>query len=249
MPVGCVPDSVVGLNFDFLFLNFTKHTSYLLYNALLYFSPVIQQQYREKYGQSEVGVYFLPTISHSLHLDDKQHATRRLFHQCGVLISRVSCGAWQLIPVALSDVAFSVHAVLLTVITVSQIYAYEVGSSGWSRESRGVQSHLRTGGFDKILSVAGRLCVSQLLTFFAVAFLEGSSNAVSARCRRHCGSMDSSLGPGYCLRDQGAVALDRVGVQVSVLACIGCGKVIKHKIVACANFAFQGRAGHGLQVC
>lgn len=42
--------SVVGLNFDFLVLNMTKHSSYLIYNAAMYFSSVIQRQYHEKYG-------------------------------------------------------------------------------------------------------------------------------------------------------------------------------------------------------
>ncbi|XP_043704573.1 cystinosin homolog [Telopea speciosissima] len=46
--------SVVGLNFDFLVLNFTKHSSYLIYNASLFFSPVIQRQYHEKYGYREM---------------------------------------------------------------------------------------------------------------------------------------------------------------------------------------------------
>ncbi|KAI3871626.1 hypothetical protein MKX03_005809 [Papaver bracteatum] len=46
--------SVVGLNFDFVVLNLTKHSSYLIYNASLYFSPVVQRQYREKYGLGEM---------------------------------------------------------------------------------------------------------------------------------------------------------------------------------------------------
>ncbi|KAK1318416.1 hypothetical protein QJS10_CPB04g01689 [Acorus calamus] len=46
--------SVVGLNFDFLVLNVTKHTSYLIYNVVLFFSPVVQRQYREKYGFDEL---------------------------------------------------------------------------------------------------------------------------------------------------------------------------------------------------
>lgn len=46
--------SVVGLNFDFLVLNLTKHSSYLIYNAALFFSPFIQQQYHDKYGDKEV---------------------------------------------------------------------------------------------------------------------------------------------------------------------------------------------------
>ncbi|KAK8944045.1 hypothetical protein KSP40_PGU008779 [Platanthera guangdongensis] len=45
--------SVVGLNFDFLVLNFTKHSSYLIYNAALFFSSEIQRQYHEKYGYDE----------------------------------------------------------------------------------------------------------------------------------------------------------------------------------------------------
>jgi hypothetical protein len=44
------PYSVVGLNFDFLVLNMTKHSSYLIYNAAMFFSSEIQRQYHEKYG-------------------------------------------------------------------------------------------------------------------------------------------------------------------------------------------------------
>lgn len=46
--------SVVGLNFDFLVLNMTKHSSYLIYNAAMFFSPAIQRQYHEKYGFEEM---------------------------------------------------------------------------------------------------------------------------------------------------------------------------------------------------
>lgn len=46
--------SVVGLNFDFVVLNLTKHSSYLIYNASLYFSSAIQKQYFEKYGYGEM---------------------------------------------------------------------------------------------------------------------------------------------------------------------------------------------------
>ncbi|EPS70714.1 hypothetical protein M569_04047, partial [Genlisea aurea] len=46
--------SVVGLNFDFVVLNLTKHSSYLIYNASLFFSPVVQNQYREKFGSKEL---------------------------------------------------------------------------------------------------------------------------------------------------------------------------------------------------
>lgn len=47
-------NSVVGLNFDFVVLNLTKHSSYLIYNASLYFSSDVQHQYIEKYGFGEV---------------------------------------------------------------------------------------------------------------------------------------------------------------------------------------------------
>lgn len=46
--------SVVGLNFDFVLLNLTKHSSYLIYNASLFFSSTVQRQYRRKFGLDEV---------------------------------------------------------------------------------------------------------------------------------------------------------------------------------------------------
>ncbi|XP_065879900.1 cystinosin homolog [Euphorbia lathyris] len=85
--------SVVGLNFDFVVLNLTKHSSYLIYNASLYFSSAIQEQYLEKYGYGEM------------------------------------------IPVAANDVAFSMHAVLLTAITLFQIVIYDRGNQKVSRIS------------------------------------------------------------------------------------------------------------------
>ncbi|XP_021890404.1 cystinosin homolog [Carica papaya] len=84
---------VVGLNFDFVLLNLTKHSSYMIYNVCLYFSPTIQKQYFEKYGYD------------------------------------------QMIPVAANDVAFSIHAVLLTAITLFQIFIYERGSQKISKIS------------------------------------------------------------------------------------------------------------------
>lgn len=90
--------SVVGLNFDFVVLNLTKHSSYLIYNAVLYFSSAVQRQYREKYG---VG---------------------------------------QMIPVAANDVAFSIHAVILTAFTLFQIAIYERGTQKVSKISIGIVS-------------------------------------------------------------------------------------------------------------
>ncbi|GAB4847924.1 hypothetical protein Ancab_026984 [Ancistrocladus abbreviatus] len=46
--------SVVGLNFDFVVLNLTKHSSYLIYNTVLYLSTTVQAQYRQKYGSKEM---------------------------------------------------------------------------------------------------------------------------------------------------------------------------------------------------
>ncbi|KAL5793312.1 hypothetical protein ACOSP7_001906 [Xanthoceras sorbifolium] len=89
---------VVGLNFDFVVLNLTKHSSYMIYNICLYFSPAIQKQYFEKYGFG------------------------------------------QMIPVAANDVAFSIHAVLLTTITLLQIAFYERGSQKVSKTAIGIVS-------------------------------------------------------------------------------------------------------------
>ncbi|MED6222695.1 hypothetical protein PIB30_066836 [Stylosanthes scabra] len=90
--------SVVGLNFDFVLLNLTKHSSYLIYNASLYFSSAIQNQYFQKYGYGEM------------------------------------------IPVAANDVAFSIHAVLLTAITLFQIAIYDRGEQKVSKISIGIVS-------------------------------------------------------------------------------------------------------------
>ena len=38
-------------------LNFTKHTSYLIYNASIYFSSTIQNQYYQKYGYGQVRAF------------------------------------------------------------------------------------------------------------------------------------------------------------------------------------------------
>ncbi|KAL9454276.1 hypothetical protein AB3S75_006828 [Citrus x aurantiifolia] len=90
--------SVVGLNFDFVLLNLTKHSSYMIYNVVLFFSPAVQQQYFQKYGRD------------------------------------------QMIPVAANDVAFSMHAVLLTIITLFQIAIYERGVQKVSKISMAIVS-------------------------------------------------------------------------------------------------------------
>lgn len=55
-----VYESVVGLNFDFVMLNLTKHSSYMIYNVCLYFSPVIQKQYFDTYGDKQVSFLLSP---------------------------------------------------------------------------------------------------------------------------------------------------------------------------------------------
>ncbi|XP_071910032.1 cystinosin homolog isoform X2 [Coffea arabica] len=88
--------SVVGLNFDFVVLNLTKHSSYLIYNASVFFSSAVQRQYHQKFGFD------------------------------------------QMIPVAANDVAFSIHAVLLTAITLFQIAIYERGHQKISRTATAI---------------------------------------------------------------------------------------------------------------
>ncbi|XP_008230460.1 PREDICTED: cystinosin homolog isoform X1 [Prunus mume] len=88
--------SVVGLSFDFVVLNLTKHSSYLIYNATLYFSSAVQKQYWEKYGSG------------------------------------------QMIPVAVNDVAFSAHAVLMTAIILFQIAIYDRGTQKVSKIAIGI---------------------------------------------------------------------------------------------------------------
>lgn len=46
--------SVVGLNFDFVVLNLTKHSSYLIYNASMFFSSTVQRQYHHRYGNNQM---------------------------------------------------------------------------------------------------------------------------------------------------------------------------------------------------
>ncbi|MCO5574499.1 hypothetical protein L7F22_028284 [Adiantum nelumboides] len=114
--------SVVGLNFDFILLNSTKHSSYLIYNACMYFSPVVQYQYHMKYGFSE------------------------------------------LIPVAPSDVAFSIHAVLMTWVLVYQVLAYERGSQRLSKASIAI-----SGGACVVAAVCVALAWPQRRWFWLVS--------------------------------------------------------------------------------
>ncbi|CAI5468071.1 unnamed protein product, partial [Closterium sp. Yama58-4] len=59
--------SVIGLNFDFLVFNLTKHTAYLVFNASMFFSPLVQQQYHEKYGPEELIPVSASDVAFSVH--------------------------------------------------------------------------------------------------------------------------------------------------------------------------------------
>ncbi|XXG62382.1 hypothetical protein AAC387_Pa05g0750 [Persea americana] len=59
--------SVVGLNFDFVVLNWTKQLAYLIYNVTLFFSPVVQRQYHEKYGYGTMIPVAANDVAFSLH--------------------------------------------------------------------------------------------------------------------------------------------------------------------------------------
>ncbi|KAF9606100.1 hypothetical protein IFM89_023123 [Coptis chinensis] len=62
-----VSSSVVGLSFNYLVLNVTKHSSYLIYNTVLFFSPTVQKQYHEKYGFNEMIPVAANDVALSIH--------------------------------------------------------------------------------------------------------------------------------------------------------------------------------------
>ncbi|PON44037.1 Lysosomal cystine transporter [Parasponia andersonii] len=59
---------VVGLNFDFVVLNLTKHSSYIIYNVTLYFSSTVQKQNFEKYGFGEMIPVTANDVAFSIHV-------------------------------------------------------------------------------------------------------------------------------------------------------------------------------------
>ncbi|GJT49286.1 cystinosin [Tanacetum coccineum] len=59
--------SVVGLNQDFVVLNLTKHSSYLIYNAAVYFSSDVQFQYHQKYGFDQMIPVAANDVAISIH--------------------------------------------------------------------------------------------------------------------------------------------------------------------------------------
>lgn len=58
--------SVVGLNFDFIFLNFLGFTFYSIFNVCLYYVPSFQQDYSERHPRSSIPVE-LNDVGFSLH--------------------------------------------------------------------------------------------------------------------------------------------------------------------------------------
>nr|GMC91663.1 cystinosin homolog isoform X2 [Ipomoea batatas] len=105
--------SVIGLNFDFVVLNLTKHTSYLIYNASLFFGSAVQRQYPYESFLLSIVRYWIDNLGISY---------------------------MQMIPVAANDVAFSVHAVLLTAITLFQIAIYDRGTQKVSKSCTAIVS-------------------------------------------------------------------------------------------------------------
>ncbi|KAF2316508.1 hypothetical protein GH714_041849 [Hevea brasiliensis] len=135
--------SVVGLNFDFVILNLTKHSSYLVYNASLYFSSAIQKQYFNKYGQKQRGhqkvskiaiaIVFIVWVAAAVcfFIALHRHSWLWLISVFNSAIQKQyfdKYGYGEMIPVAANDVAFSMHAVLLTAITLLQIAIYDRGN-------------------------------------------------------------------------------------------------------------------------
>ncbi|KAH9293817.1 hypothetical protein KI387_040977, partial [Taxus chinensis] len=59
---------VVGLNLDFLVFNLTKHSSYLIYNASLFFSPLLQRQYHQQYGYDQMIPVAPNDVAFSIHM-------------------------------------------------------------------------------------------------------------------------------------------------------------------------------------
>ncbi|KAL3624303.1 hypothetical protein CASFOL_033119 [Castilleja foliolosa] len=83
--------SVVGLNFDYALLNMVKQLAYLIYNVSIFFSPIVQKQYHQKFGNGKM------------------------------------------LPVAESDLAFSIHVVLTSAYAMYQIAVYERGTQKFSK--------------------------------------------------------------------------------------------------------------------
>ncbi|KAI9127896.1 hypothetical protein K1719_000889 [Acacia pycnantha] len=98
--------SVVGYNFDFVLLNLTKHSSYLFYNSSLYFSPVVQKQYRAKYGQKEmipVAANDVAFSSHAVLLTAISLFQIAIYDRGNQKVSKIACG--------IVSVAWSVAAI------------------------------------------------------------------------------------------------------------------------------------------
>ncbi|XLU35822.1 hypothetical protein S245_071888 [Arachis hypogaea] len=92
--------SVVGLNFNYLLLNNTKHTLYLIYNTSLYFSSSVRFQYHLKYGFDQMVPVAANDVAFSTHA---VLLTGVLLFQCAIYergnqsLSKVSIGIISLV--------------------------------------------------------------------------------------------------------------------------------------------------------
>ncbi|RVW68976.1 Cystinosin-like [Vitis vinifera] len=134
----------------------------LIYNAVLYFSSAVQRQYREKYGIGQHMLTILPGYLPSTWMLITSSWGVGLGNAIGFGSpwwwgwKRTNCLSvpffhffykyvvirflLQMIPVAANDVAFSIHAVILTAFTLFQIAIYERGTQKVSKISIGIVS-------------------------------------------------------------------------------------------------------------
>lgn len=91
----------------------------MIYNVCLYFSPFVQKQYFDTYGDKEVSFLFFPLRFGTLVKE---------FSFLWFIILFINYLLFQMLPVAANDVAFSIHAVVMTSLTLFQICIYEVSN-------------------------------------------------------------------------------------------------------------------------
>ncbi|KAI9127974.1 hypothetical protein K1719_000967 [Acacia pycnantha] len=121
--------SVVGLNFDFVVLNLTKHLSYLVYNASLYFSPTVQKQYKNKYGQNEmipVAANDVAFSSHAVLLTATTLFQIAIYERGDQKVSKIACGivsiVWLIVAICFFKTLSTHHWLwLLSVFNVVQV--------------------------------------------------------------------------------------------------------------------------------
>ncbi|BBH00486.1 hypothetical protein Prudu_010480 [Prunus dulcis] len=180
--------SVVGLSFDFVVLNLTKHSSYLIYNATLYFSSAVQKQYWEKYGSGQMIPVAVNDVAFSAHavlitaiilfqIAIYDHSSYLIYTATLYFSSAVQKQYFekyrlgQMIPVAANDVAFSIHAVLLTAITLYQIAIYERGNQKVPKISIGIVAAMWLGSWVNFYGHIGKTLLFLVSIFFDLLFM------------------------------------------------------------------------------